>query len=279
MNLSTIVSIASGVSALNVTMASRRLRNSGLKTRSSAVFALPAAVRPRAIVVAPAGASRRSRCPARSSRASRRSTSGSARRSGNRPCGRCCPSASRGPSPAAGCCRCRGAPSRFRRAARRCTDACARRRQAARPARTRRTRRRANQPRHGVLLHVLAHVEADELVAQQKRQLLGELRLADAGRPREQETAGGPLGLRQPGARSLDRLRDGMDGLVLPEHDAPQRLLERAQPLAVRRRRLLVGNASRARRDALDVAGVDDRAAGVEPTVSAAAPRPGSGAA
>ena len=44
--------------------------------------------------------------------------------------------------------------------------------------------RRADQPRHRVLLHVLAHVEADELVAEQNRQLLGELGLADAGRAR-----------------------------------------------------------------------------------------------
>ncbi len=42
--------------------------------------------------------------------------------------------------------------------------------------------RRANQPRDRVLLHVLAHVEADELVAEQDGELLGELRLADAGR-------------------------------------------------------------------------------------------------
>ena len=55
--------------------------------------------------------------------------------------------------------------------------------------------RRADQPRHGVLLHVLAHVEADELVAELHRQLLGELGLADAGRSGEQEAAGRPIGL------------------------------------------------------------------------------------
>ena len=36
MNFSTIISIASGASALNVTMASRRLRNSGENSRSIA---------------------------------------------------------------------------------------------------------------------------------------------------------------------------------------------------------------------------------------------------
>jgi hypothetical protein len=43
MNLSTIVPFASGVSDLNVTMASSRLRNSGLKTRLDGGLALPAA--------------------------------------------------------------------------------------------------------------------------------------------------------------------------------------------------------------------------------------------
>ena len=44
--------------------------------------------------------------------------------------------------------------------------------------------RRADQPRDGVLLHVLAHVVAHELVAEVQRELLGELGLADAGRAR-----------------------------------------------------------------------------------------------
>ena len=43
------------------------------------------------------------------------------------------------------------------------------------------TRWRANQASHGVLLHVLAHVVADKLVAQMNSQLFGELGLADAG--------------------------------------------------------------------------------------------------
>ena len=80
--------------------------------------------------------------------------------------------------------------------------------------------RRADQPRHRVLLHVLAHVEADELVAEEERELLGQLRLADAGRPGEQEAAGRPLRLAQARARSLDRLRDQMHGLLLAEDDA-----------------------------------------------------------
>ncbi len=46
------------------------------------------------------------------------------------------------------------------------------------------SRRGADQPRHRMLLHVLAHVEADELVAEQHGELFGELGLADAGRAR-----------------------------------------------------------------------------------------------
>ncbi len=88
-------------------------------------------------------------------------------------------------------------------------------------------RRRADQPRHRVLLHVLAHVVADELVAQMQRELLGQLGLADAGRTREQEAAGRAIRLAEPGARALDRARDRRDRLLLAEHDAPQRLLER----------------------------------------------------
>ena len=68
--------------------------------------------------------------------------------------------------------------------------------------------RRADQPRDGVLLHVLAHVVAHELVAEMQRQLLGELGLADAGRAGEEEAAGRTIGLTESGARALDRARD-----------------------------------------------------------------------
>src|SRR6185503_14613514 len=74
------------------------------------------------------------------------------------------------------------------------------------------SRRRADQPGHGVLLHVLTHVEAEELVAEVQRELLGQLGLADAGRTGEQEAAGGPLRLTEPRPRSLDRASDGADG-------------------------------------------------------------------
>ena len=53
-------------------------------------------------------------------------------------------------------------------------------------------RRRADEARHGVLLHVLAHVDADHVVfvvEESFGQGLGELGLADAGRAEEEEGA------------------------------------------------------------------------------------------
>ena len=94
-------------------------------------------------------------------------------------------------------------------------------------------RRRADQPRDRVLFHVFAHVEADELVAEQQRQLLGELRLADAGGTGEQEAAGGPLWQREARARTFDRLGHEMHGFRLAKDDPLERLLKRAQPLAI----------------------------------------------
>jgi len=54
MNFSTMVSMTAGVSDPKVTMASRRLRNSGLNTRSSAALARDAAVLRRASSSGPA---------------------------------------------------------------------------------------------------------------------------------------------------------------------------------------------------------------------------------
>src|SRR4029450_353048 len=51
-----------------------------------------------------------------------------------------------------------------------------------------------------------------------------------------------PARERGPGARRLERLRDGMHRFVLSEDDALQRLLERAEPLAIGGGGLLRGN-------------------------------------
>ncbi len=66
-------------------------------------------------------------------------------------------------------------------------------------------RRRADQARHGVALHVFAHVEAQELHAHDAGELFGDFGLADAGRAREQVAADRLFRLAQAGARQLDR--------------------------------------------------------------------------
>ncbi len=77
-------------------------------------------------------------------------------------------------------------------------------------------RRRAHEPRHGVLLHVLGHVDTDHrvLVAEQELgERAGQLGLADPGRAEEDERAGRALGVLQAGARAADGLRDDLDRL------------------------------------------------------------------
>src|SRR3954447_15259333 len=77
----------------------------------------------------------------------------------------------------------------------------------------------ADEPGHGVLLHVLRHVDAHHglLVAEEElRQRAGELGLADAGGAEEHERAGRALRVLQACPRPPDRLGDELDGLVLP---------------------------------------------------------------
>ena len=108
------------------------------------------------------------------------------------------------------------------------------------------TRRSADQPRDRVLLHVLGHVEANELDAHHRRELLRELGLADARRAGEQERTRGLVRTAEAGARQLDRRRERFDRGVLTE----DQLLE----LQLDIRELgLVGRRDRARRDARDL--------------------------
>ena len=95
-------------------------------------------------------------------------------------------------------------------------------------------RRRADEPGHGVLLHVLRHVDLDHrvLVAEQELgERAGELGLPDARRAEEDERAGRPLRILDPGAGAADRLRDGDDRRVLADHALVQLLLHADEPL------------------------------------------------
>src|SRR5205823_14462738 len=51
-------------------------------------------------------------------------------------------------------------------------------------------------------------------------------RLPDTGRTQEQERADRPVRILQPGPRAADRVRDGIDGLVLADHPAMEVLFE-----------------------------------------------------
>ena len=72
-------------------------------------------------------------------------------------------------------------------------------------------RRRADQPRDRVLLHVFGHVDAHHrglVVEQERRERLGQFGLADAGRPQEHERADRPVRVLQAGAGAPHRGRN-----------------------------------------------------------------------
>ena len=82
-------------------------------------------------------------------------------------------------------------------------------------------RRRADQPGDVVPLAEFAHVEPDHgrlAVEEELGQGLGQLGLADAGRPQEQERADRPVGVLQAGPAAPDGVGDGADGRVLVDH-------------------------------------------------------------
>jgi hypothetical protein len=83
-------------------------------------------------------------------------------------------------------------------------------------------RRGADEPRDGVALHVLAHVEAQELDAQGGGELLGHLGLAHARRAGEQVGADRLLRIAQARRGPSSWRRELDDGVVLAEHGALQ---------------------------------------------------------
>ena len=97
-------------------------------------------------------------------------------------------------------------------------------------------RRRADEPRDGVALLVLGHVDAHERVLVVEELLgerLRELRLADAGRAQEDERAERAVPLLQAGAAAPDGVRDGLDGLGLPDDARGEHALHPEQLLAL----------------------------------------------
>src|SRR5690606_3305207 len=70
-------------------------------------------------------------------------------------------------------------------------------------------------------------------IEQELGQRLRELRLADAGRPEEQERAVRPLRIGEPCARAADRVRDGLNRFLLPDDAPPDHLFHLEQLLAL----------------------------------------------
>ena len=97
-------------------------------------------------------------------------------------------------------------------------------------------RRRADQPRHGVLLQVLAHVDAGQralVVEQPGGQRLGQLRLADAGGAQEDEGAERLLRVGQSALVAADGVGDRRDRVVLADHPLAEDALQLQQPPAL----------------------------------------------
>ena len=91
---------------------------------------------------------------------------------------------------------------------------------------------RAYQARDGEFLHELGHVDADERVLTAEHELgqrSGQLGLADAGRPQEDEVADGVARVFESGAGAPDGLGDGVDGLVLADDALVQDLFHLQQ--------------------------------------------------
>ena len=81
-------------------------------------------------------------------------------------------------------------------------------------------RRRADEPLHAELLHVLGHIDADHgflAVEQVRGERLGELGLAHTRGAEEQEAADGPVGVGQPRTVAANGPRDRVDSRILPD--------------------------------------------------------------
>jgi hypothetical protein len=119
------------------------------------------------------------------------------------------------------------------------------------------TRRRADQARHRVPLHVLGHVEANEFDAERDRQLARDFGLADAGGSANRKL---PTGLRwspRPGPRHLDGGAERLDRLVLPVDDELEIALQVAEHFLVEVETLFAGMRAMRATTSFDVSHLD----------------------
>ena len=119
-------------------------------------------------------------------------------------------------------------------------------------------RRRADEPRHRMALHVFGHVEAQQIDAHDLGQALRHFGLADTRRPREQVAADRLLGFAEARPGELDRRGQRLDGAVLPEHQALQFGFEILQHRGIVLRHGLGGDARHGGDRRLDFVHADD---------------------
>src|SRR5258708_7630540 len=82
-------------------------------------------------------------------------------------------------------------------------------------------RRRADEPRHGMLLHVFAHVDADHqsfVVEEKLRQRPRQFCFAYAGWPKKNERTDRPLGVGEPCAAAPHGICNALQRVVLADH-------------------------------------------------------------
>ena len=102
-------------------------------------------------------------------------------------------------------------------------------------------RRRTDEPRHRMLLHVLTHIDADHtalIIKQRLRQRLGELRLADTRRTEENERADWPVRILDARPGPEDCLAHHAHRLILPDHALMQHILQVDELLPLARQHL-----------------------------------------
>src|SRR5208337_1469793 len=87
------------------------------------------------------------------------------------------------------------------------------------------SRWRADQPRHGILLHVFGHIKAHQdplIIEQELGEGAGQFGLAHARRPQENEGTDGALGIGESGAGATNRVGHSLQGLILADYPAAQ---------------------------------------------------------
>ena len=118
------------------------------------------------------------------------------------------------------------------------------------------SRRRANEARYAVLLHVLRHIDADHaalIIEERLSKGLRELRLADARRAEEDERTDWAVRVLDAGACAQDCFADSLDGFILTDDAGVQHIFEMQQLLALARQHLRHRDARPAADDLCDI--------------------------